>query len=711
MTKRINQDGTQLTYAYQSGNGRLHWIRDAQNRQTTYAYTAAGLLQSVTHPNLPTQSYTYNALGQRLTWSDGGQTTAYSYDSLDRLASVDGPLANDTIAYSFDQWQRLASWSYDGASESYAYDNLDRVVSVTNPLGTFAQTYVGHGGRLASVAYPLAGMETAYTYLPAAEDLRLSGIAHTGPGGAALAAFGYSYNSVGEIAAWSRSQPGMDPGTLWTMRYDRDRQLLGVYESVPGAPPAAPKRLWGQHYDASGNRTLHQRPGRTETAAYNARNQLTTLSGGGATVFRGSVSEPAQVSHNGKPARVFADGTFEASLALGPGVRQVVLEATDQAANTATETWQVDDGSATRSLTYDVHGHTLHDGMRSYTWDAYNRLTGIAKGGDVWTVAYNGANLRTSESKNGEVQRAWVWHGTKVVEERFTDGAKRRYWSNGVEELNAAGTQTGKRFLMKDHLGSTRVVLDGAGATVASYDYDPWGVRRKLSGSGEEGVGYTGHWTHESGLVMAPYRVYEPGLGRWLSEDPIFEAGGVNLYGYVGNGPVGRWDPLGLCPDHPGLIDGQPKRSGQGVDMNLHGPGVKNNPTSNPNLGWDSPDTFTVMGHSGLTTVLDQTRAPADMNDPDLKSPGKNGVRTLSPKQLADLIRDHEKFPGSNDVLLYTCSSGRLGKNSFAQMLADELGMVVWAATDDVLLSMWEPGGGYVANGGSYKPFFPRTYR
>jgi len=46
--------------------------------------------------------------------------------------------------------------------------------------------------------------------------------------------------------------------------------------------------------------------------------------------------------------------------------------------------------------------------------------------------------------------------------------------------------------------------------------------------------------------VMAPYRVYDPVLGRWLSEDPIEEAGGVNLYGYVGNGPVGAWDPLGL---------------------------------------------------------------------------------------------------------------------------------------------------------------------
>src|SRR5690606_18771293 len=44
------------------------------------------------------------------------------------------------------------------------------------------------------------------------------------------------------------------------------------------------------------------------------------------------------------------------------------------------------------------------------------------------------------------------------------------------------------------------------------------------------------------------YRAYDPGLGRWLSEDPIFEAGGLNLYGYVGNAPTDAWDTLGLDP-------------------------------------------------------------------------------------------------------------------------------------------------------------------
>ncbi len=45
--------------------------------------------------------------------------------------------------------------------------------------------------------------------------------------------------------------------------------------------------------------------------------------------------------------------------------------------------------------------------------------------------------------------------------------------------------------------------------------------------------------------------VYDPTEGRWLSRDPIGERGGINLYGYVGNGPVNYYDPSGLFGEGP----------------------------------------------------------------------------------------------------------------------------------------------------------------
>ena len=45
------------------------------------------------------------------------------------------------------------------------------------------------------------------------------------------------------------------------------------------------------------------------------------------------------------------------------------------------------------------------------------------------------------------------------------------------------------------------------------------------------------------------YRYYDPLTGRWPSRDPIEEEGGVNLYGFVWNDGVNKWDFLGQGPE------------------------------------------------------------------------------------------------------------------------------------------------------------------
>ena len=55
-------------------------------------------------------------------------------------------------------------------------------------------------------------------------------------------------------------------------------------------------------------------------------------------------------------------------------------------------------------------------------------------------------------------------------------------------------------------------------------------------------------WQDASGLLYRRNRYYNPEQGRFVSEDPIGLAGGLNLYGFAEGDPVNYSDPFGLCP-------------------------------------------------------------------------------------------------------------------------------------------------------------------
>jgi len=373
-------------------------------------------------------------------------------------------------------------------------------------------------------------------------------------GGGELARYDYTYNSQHQIATWRQAQPGMT-AKEWAIAYDARQQVSAITEAPVGTPPVNPQQVWRYQYDKSGNRTAAQEGSQTRTASYNELNQMTGQSNGGTTWFRGHVNEPANVVIAGQNARVYADGTFEALTNVGPGVQDVSMQATDQAGNTTTQTWQVDNGpDGTVTPMYDTEGNLLTDGTYTFTWDAKNRMTSVTKGSDTWSFAYDGKDRRISESKNGTPVREWVWSGTRIMEERLTGAGKHRFWNGGIEVLDASGQPVGKRLLVSDHLGSPRTALDGtSGIVMASYAFSPWGKRTRISGTEDWGTGYTGHWWHESKLSLAVYRGYDPEKGRWLSRDPWLEKGGFNLYTVSANNAINGTDRIGLQVRFGGL--------------------------------------------------------------------------------------------------------------------------------------------------------------
>jgi RHS repeat-associated protein len=103
--------------------------------------------------------------------------------------------------------------------------------------------------------------------------------------------------------------------------------------------------------------------------------------------------------------------------------------------------------------------------------------------------------------------------------------------------------------LITDHLGSVRLVVNAeTGQAVQRMDYDAFGRVLSDNNPGFQPFGFAGGlYDDDTGLVRFGARDYDAYTGRWTAKDPImFDGGQANLYVYVGNDPVNRFDPSGL---------------------------------------------------------------------------------------------------------------------------------------------------------------------
>jgi RHS repeat-associated protein len=128
-----------------------------------------------------------------------------------------------------------------------------------------------------------------------------------------------------------------------------------------------------------------------------------------------------------------------------------------------------------------------------------------------------------------------------------------------MAEYGVAGSVAGTQYVVRDHLGSTRMVQDGQGNCAMRLDYAPYGAVVPRSGQDcytmtWSGPMFTGQLRDSaSGLDYFGARHYWAELGRFTSPDPEnaganpLVTGSWNMYSYGLNNPLLYIDPSGRC--------------------------------------------------------------------------------------------------------------------------------------------------------------------
>src|SRR5436190_12926287 len=264
------------------------------------------------------------------------------------MKSVNGPLQDDTIAYSYDQLGRVQSQAINGVVEGVTYDSLGRLESATSALGPFTREYEGLTSRLHKLTYPNTQSAT-FAYHDNNEDRRLQTIQNlTDNGLTSLSTFDYTYDDEGQIKNWMRLFQGK-VSDRW-FRYNEARQLENVRDmEVLGNSSYA----IDYDYDPAGNRT--------------------------------------------------ADHTYQPNGPIISGLRhEYTPNAVNQITTVATT---VNDGPRIESSpAYDAAGNMTGDGgLLTFEWDAANRLSAVnhTDSGQRTEFAYDGLGRRVKSTEYG----------------------------------------------------------------------------------------------------------------------------------------------------------------------------------------------------------------------------------------------------------------------------------------------------------------------
>jgi RHS repeat-associated protein len=437
-------------------------------------------------------------------------TETVSYD-LDHDGTADFTRVLDR---SQDSLGRHTGWTLQGSAgvppasftEAQATDTYSattgRLATVANGSQTFSYGYVPDSNLLHTVTGPVHTVTNTWEADRNVLDKKENEVGTT-----LVSSYDYFVNPIGQRTSVSKSGTAFGSSRDITWGYDNLGQITKAESTIPGLDRAYQFVLIGNRLKTAESLTLPTSNNYTP----NALNQYTSVTEGSAGV------SPAYDS----------DG----NMTSGP--------------------LPIDPESAS-----------------SLTWDAENRLISATVDSTTVTVTYAyDAQSRRIATTVGTYTTLFVYDGWNPIAEWSADlqsASLTKTYTWGIDlsgSLQGAGgvggllavaihdQQSSIYYPTFDGNGNVSEYLDSNGGVVAHYEYDPFGRITVATGSKAQDFAHrfsTKPLDVTTGLYYYGYRWYDPATGRWPSRDPIEEQGGINLYGFVGNNGVNRWDLLGL---------------------------------------------------------------------------------------------------------------------------------------------------------------------
>ncbi|EJM83803.1 MULTISPECIES: RHS repeat-associated core domain-containing protein [unclassified Pseudomonas] len=527
VSRRINPDGTQLSYRYDNAQLLLTEIENESGEQYRLDYTPGGLIRQETGFDGQRTAYTYDLNGNLLEKTefgdDGSQrVTAYERDSAGRLLVKTLP-DDIKVKYRYDDLGRLISVD-DGHDHplEFEYDRQDRLITEHQGWGTLRYGYDACG-QLNRMRLP-DGSKLDY---------------HHAKGGALTAIDLNGAPLTTHQFTFGREQQRQQ-GQL-TSRYHYDEQ--GRLQAHAINQQTRPLYLRHYTYAVNGNlATVADSRHGQRSYYYDALNRLTRV--------RHTRDDP--------PESFAHDPAGNLLMQNRPGVAAVkgnrLLMQGD------------------RHYDYDAFGNLIRERrgtgqklVTEYAYDCQHRLVSVTTpDGRCASYRYDAFGRRIAKTVDGKTTE-FFWQGDNLVAESSREHYRSYVYEPGtfrpLAMLDGKGPRKACPFYYQlDHLGTPQELTDFGGEIVWSAKYNAYGkVTRLAFGGGEQleqPLRFQGqYFDAESGLHYNRHRYYDPEVGRYLTPDPVKLAGGLNGYRYALN-PTGWVDPLGLSGNCP--LSGKP---------------------------------------------------------------------------------------------------------------------------------------------------------